>query len=173
MSMSLLNETIQTERLVQKAINMIYKEEIYNTFTENVTKYMYPQPTGNIEDIASFIESSIKGLEEGSNLQLVILSRDGEFLGCSGLHKANTKTPELGIWLKEDAHGHGYGKEAIGGIIKWARQHVDFDHILYPVDKDNVSSRRIPEAYGGVIAKSYQEENSTGGILNILEYWIK
>lgn len=171
--MKLCDVEILSYRLRQVPINMKYAFDIFVNFTEDVTEYMYPKAAGCIEEIESFIEGSMKGLEEGSNLQLVILDRvTGEFLGCSGFHKADTETPELGIWIKKAAHGNGYGFEAISSIIAWARENKDFQNMLYSVDRRNRSSRRIPEMHGGVVNKEYKLINLSGNELDILEYWI-
>ena len=56
-----------------------------------------------IEETYEFIRSSIEGLKNGSNLQLIILKKpSNEFIGCAGLHRINTKNPELGIWTKKE-----------------------------------------------------------------------
>ena len=162
-----------SKRLKQVPMSLEYAEDVFNNFTEEITTYMYPKAADNIEETKSFIENAIKGLNNGSNLQLVILDKyTGEFLGCSGIHRIDTKTPELGLWLKKSAHGNGYGMEAIGAIIKWAKENVDLEYIMYPVDRRNFPSRRIPEVYGGIIKKEYKETNLSGDELDIVEYWI-
>jgi RimJ/RimL family protein N-acetyltransferase len=88
------------------------------------------------------------------------------------LHHIDTRTPELGIWVKKAAHGHGYGREAITGLTGWAMQNLDFDYLVYPVDRRNLPSRRIPEALGGVIEAEYTMTNASGNLLEILEYRI-
>ncbi len=97
---------------------------------------------------------------------------DGSFLGCAGLHHPNTKTPELGIWLKKSAHGQGFGKEAMTALKKWADANVTYDYILYPVDEKNTASRRIAESLGGKIAREYDEINMSGAKHHLVEYRI-
>ena len=56
---------------------------------------------------------------------------NGEFLGCCGFHgKGNPRTPELGIWIKKDAHGKKYGREAIKTLTSWVVENIDFDFIV-------------------------------------------
>jgi len=40
-----------------------------------IINFMYPQPSGNIEDTKEFVRISMMGLSEGTNLQLVILDK--------------------------------------------------------------------------------------------------
>jgi len=150
-----------------------YAEEIFRSFTEEITPYMYPKAAEKIEDTLAFIRPSMKQNTAGTNLQMVILDKEtGEFLGCCGLHNIHTEAPELGIWIKKSAHGHGYGLEAVTAMIGWAREQLKYDHLIYPVDRRNFASRRIPLANGGILKKEYQEVNQSGTTLEIEEYWI-
>ena len=88
-----------------------------------------------------------------NDLTFVVLKKDDEeFLGCCGIHgRENTRTPELGIWIKESAHGRNYGREAVVVACQWALKHIEFEYLIYPVDRNNFPSRKIPESMGGVI----------------------
>ena len=109
----------------------------------------------------------------GQELQVVILNKTTEeFLGHGGISKLNTNTPELGIWIKKGAHGNKYGREAVGGLKKWAERNLIYKYLTYPVDKRNVASRKIAEALGGSIEAEYKEENTAGNLLDIVEYRI-
>ncbi len=80
--------------------------------------------------------------------------------------------PELGIWLKKEAHHNGYGLEAIDAIVNWAKTHLQYKALKYPVDKRNAASKRIPEKLNGVPAKEYKKINLSGNVLDEIEYWI-
>ncbi len=171
--MNLLDVVINTERLNLMAIDENFINDIFDTFTEDIAVFMYPQPSGNILNIEKFVKDSMIGLSDGTNLQLVIVdNKTDEFIGCCGLHNLNESEPELGIWLKKGAHKNGYGLEAIAGIIEWARSHINFDYLKYPVDRLNYPSRRIPEYFNGKIVKEYVHKNMIGKELDIIEYWI-
>ena len=164
---------IETERLLLVPITIDYADAIFDEFTEDVTQYMYPAPPRRIQDTELFIREALIGLERGNNLQLVVLDRRSkEFLGCAGLHNLDSRYPELGIWLKRSAQGQALGKEAIFALKDWADRHVDYNYLLYPVDARNHPSRRIPEALGGKMEKSYWMRNQSGNELEILEYRI-
>lgn len=76
-----------------------------------------------------------------------------EFLGIVGLHDLNNDIPELGIWTKTNSHGNHYGREAIGGLIKYAQERGN-TKLIYPVDKKNIASKKIPLFYGGKVMVS-------------------
>ncbi len=171
--MNLSETIITTERLILKSINQSFIKDIFDNFTTEITTFMYPQPSGNIEDTKEFVRISMIGLSEGTNLELVILDKaTNEFLGCCGLHKLNESEPELGIWLKKAAHNNGFGLEAISGIIEWARSQIKFTYLKYPVDRNNYPSRRIPEHFSGKLVKEYYHTNMIGKELDIVEYWV-
>ena len=76
------------------------------------------------------------------------------FLGCCGFHSEESPTtPEFGIWIKKDAHGNKYGREAIKILRHWAIENIDFDYAIYPVDKGNIASRKTAESLGGGVIK--------------------
>lgn len=164
---------INTDRLLLRPIGYSYTNDIFIEFTDEITLYMFPKPSENIEGVKEFISSSIKGLQEGHNLQLVILKKPAlEFIGCVGLHSIGKKDPELGIWIKKSAHGNKFGNETITNIIEWARENIEFEYLRYPVDKRNYASRRIPERNNGIIKREFKSINQKGFELDQVEYWI-
>lgn len=170
---NLLNERIESERLLLIPISMTHKKEIFKEFTDEITIYMGPAPAKEISETESFIASSLKELDENKTLQLVILAKKSqEFLGCAGLHHLDRNTPEMGVWLKKKAHGNGYGKEAMAALKEWADKNLNYEYLLYPVAEENYPSRKIPEFLGGKIAREYDDVNMSGKKLHLIEYRI-
>ncbi len=148
--------------------------DIFTYFDRDVTRYMSPAPALDIEETLAVIRRWDVGRARGDELVLAITLREtGEFLGCCGLHgRGKVRTPELGIWTKTEAHGHGYGREAIFALVDWAQEHLDIDHFTYPVDRANIPSRKIPEALGGKIFKEKLSPTPDGRVLDIVIYRI-
>jgi RimJ/RimL family protein N-acetyltransferase len=170
---NLLNVKIKTSRLLLLPITTRYKQEIFKEFTEEITVYMNPEPAKDISETEDFINKSIRELKKGDNLILVVLNKiSKEFLGCIGLHHINRNTPELGIWLKDSAHGHKYGQEAMKALKKWADENLTYEYLLYPVADKNIASRKIPELLGGKIAREYDKEVQGSNKYHWLEYRI-
>jgi [ribosomal protein S5]-alanine N-acetyltransferase len=164
---------IETENLFLKPISFDHQEDIFKEFTPEITVFMFSKAPDKIEETIAFIETASAKNKAGQELTIEIVDKkNGEFLGCGGLHPVNCRTPELGIWIKKSAHGHGYGKEAMVALKKWADENIDYDYILYPVDRQNYPSRRIPEFLGGKIFTEYEKINRSGNKLNIVEYRI-
>lgn len=167
------NERLESERLLMVPISDKYTEDVFNEFSDDITTFMYPKQANDISETEEFVRKKEEELKQGITLQLVVLEKRGqEFLGCAGLHHTDTKTPELGIWIKKSAHGHGFGKEAMTAVKQWADQNLQYDYILYPVDEKNMASRSIPESMGGQIEREYDETGLAGNKLHLLEYRI-
>lgn len=168
----LLDVEIITDRLLLRPIELVDLEPIAREFDEQITRYMYPPPARSAMDVAPFIADSIEGLTNNTNLQLTAtLAEDPEqFVGCLGLHKAQTATPELGIWIAKTFHRQGLGLEAIEALCGWAAEEIECDFLRYPVDRENLPSRRIPEHLGGEIEDEYDRITPDGRTLNIVEY---
>ncbi len=163
---------IKTRRLHLVPISLKYKKDIFREFTDKVTFFMFPAAPKRIEETEEFILKSIKEMKKGQNLQVVILDEHEKFIGGGGLHHIDKKTPEIGIWLKKSSHGKGYGKDVVFALKKWADKNLDYKYLLYPVDKDNIASRKIPESMNGEIFKKYNLKNKNGKVLHLLEFRI-
>ncbi|MEM6437111.1 MAG: GNAT family N-acetyltransferase, partial [Cyanobacteria bacterium P01_D01_bin.115] len=132
-----------------------------------------PAGAETIDETLAFITDSLAKMRRRTDLVLAIARREGEFLGCCGLHITQShRTPELGIWLKKSAHGNGYGKEAIELLTTWAVANLEFEYAIYPVDKANIPSRKIPAALGGFVISEQKVEAMTGHILDEVVYKI-
>ena len=167
------NIKIETKNLLLKSISLEYKENIFEEFTPEIVTYMFPPSPKKIEETIDFIEKSMTENKEGNNFQIVILNKkNGEFLGCGGIHHIDTKTPEFGIWIKKSAHGNSYGKETIIALKQWADKNLTYDYILYPVVEENIASRKIPESLNGKVFREYEKTNMSGNKQHLLEYRI-
>ncbi len=171
--MNLLGEIIESERLKLVPTSEEYAQDIFKEFSKDLTVYMYPKPADEISETITFINSSRRYMETGKQFQVVILNKTtGEFLGHGGINHFDSDTPELGIWIKKDAHGNKYGLEAVRALKNWIDRNLPYKYIFYPVDKRNISSRKIAEKLGGIIEDEYSKINMQGNILDIVEYRI-
>ena len=170
--LDLADVEITSKRLLFTTELANYREDIFTEFNDDIIQYMLPKPAQRIEETQAFIDDSMSGMHEGWNLVLAITIRtSGEFLGCCGLHgKGQHRTPELGIWIKKSGHGHKYGQESIQSLAQWAFDHIDVDYLIYPVDRANIPSRKIPKSMGGVIFEEQHVKTHRGGYLDEVKY---
>jgi RimJ/RimL family protein N-acetyltransferase len=92
---------------------------------------------------------------------------DDRCLGLVGLHAAKTTRPEIGIWIREDVHGNGIGREAVAALAAWASGEFDPDYFEYPVAEENLASRRIAEGLGGSIVETRSNLKYTSVVYRI------
>ncbi len=171
---SLQNTALETPRLRLVAITPAYREAIFQAFTKAVARYTFPQPTGNSADTEAFIAHAQNLMEQGNELQVVVLDKEtGEFLGCAGLHHLDTKHPELGLWFKKSAWGKGYGTETTQALKAFVEEHYTYEYLYYPVAKENNASRHIAEKLGGILQEEGRTtKNANGDPLEEVVYWI-
>jgi RimJ/RimL family protein N-acetyltransferase len=69
----------------------------------------------------------------------------------ASLEHADSVSPELGLWLKESAHGQGFGREVVAALVEWGHATLGKGSFIYPVAVQNTASRRIAENLHGEI----------------------
>ncbi|NJK38276.1 MAG: GNAT family N-acetyltransferase [Oscillatoriales cyanobacterium RM2_1_1] len=165
---------IESSRLVLRPVALEDTPDIFREFNTKVTRFLRSKPCRTLKQTENKVRHFILGQIKGTDLHLTILNRQNlEFIGMCEVHQVDTRVPAVGIWLKKSAHGSGLGREAIHTLKIWIDQNFDYDYLIYPVDRKNIPSRKIPEGLGGYIARAYQERNAAGYILNLLEYRIE
>lgn len=171
--MNFLNTILETNRLVLKPISSDFRNSIFESFTEEVAKTVFPQPTGDIADTDRFIADSRKTTGVGTNYQVVVCEKlNGTFIGCAGIHKLNIR-PEPGLWLSEQAWGKGYGTEVVTALKQFADTHVEYEYLYYPVLRDNLASRKLAEKLGGILQPGEKEaRNMRGNKIIVIVYHI-
>ena len=162
-----------TERLILRPITLEDASDMFAHFNAEVTKYMYPKPADDLSETIAYIESCLLKYEKKQEIVFIgRLKETNEFIGCFGLHGTPSKTPELGVWTKMSSHGNHYGLEGMKAVADYAKKHLDYEYLVYPVDKRNIASRNIPETLKGIIRDTYLEKGLGGNDLNIIEYHI-
>nr|WP_158461595.1 GNAT family N-acetyltransferase [Pseudomonas fluorescens] len=152
MSIDTRTLVVRTPRLSIQPFSGEDAIESFQCLTTSLTRYMSWEPPASSEEYAQVWELWLPAIADGSDIVFAIRQLDDAcFLGLVGLHNVNDKTPELGIWIREDKHRQGFGKEAVGAIVAWACEHVSPSGFIYPVARDNMPSRLIAEALGGIV----------------------
>jgi RimJ/RimL family protein N-acetyltransferase len=142
---------IRSARLQLCSFKMADAAEVFECITPATARFMRWDPPKSLDEYKSNREARLKA-DDSSVLSFVIRRSDTmECLGIAGLDEADQPIPELGIWLKEAAHGHGYGTEAVRAVAEWATKTLAKESFLYPVAIENVASRRIAEKLNGEI----------------------
>lgn len=140
---------LETARLVLTPVTEEHIDPICAHFTKEVVTYMVPGPAKERGDMEAVVRRFMEQRRAGTDFVYAItLKGSSEFIGVASLHHVPAPVPELGIWTKMEAHGHHYGREAIGAMLRLAAS-MGIGRLCYPVDRRNVPSRKIPLYYGG------------------------
>ncbi len=164
---SLESVVLNSERLMLIPVSRTFAEKIFNEFTTDTAHDMMPEFTGRINDICTFIDTSIEKMRTGDQLVLAILDTETvQFSGICAIHgKGQGITAELGIWLKKNAQVKKAKHETIALLAQWAKDNLVLSRLIYPVDKNNIPSRKSAEPLDNVMAPGYQQESESGNRL--------
>ena len=72
----------------------------------------------------------------------------------TAVEACDTESPELGLWMKESAHGQRFGREVVAAVAEWAHKTLGKKSFIYPVAVQNTASRRIAEGLHGEIIEN-------------------
>lgn len=143
--------TINSPRLHLRPFTPEDAGEAFAAITPGLTRYMAFDPPVSEQAFAAVWTTWLPTIADGTDVTFVIrLRTDDAFLGLAGLHRTTDVEPELGIWIAEAMHGHGYGHEAVAAVRALASRRLDRAAFRYPVAEQNLPSRRLAESLGGV-----------------------
>jgi len=141
---------IQSPRLVLTQFQMMDAPEVFRCITPAIAKFMPWEPPSWSEYVAR-CEKRVQ-VPEADKFAFVIRRLDNsECLGMASLEDADSVSPELGLWLKESAHGQGFGREVVAALLEWGHATLGKGSFIYPVAVENTASRRIAENLHGEI----------------------
>lgn len=156
--MSCNNIDIRSFRLILKPFTSLDANEVFKYITPTLTKYMAWDPPKNRQEFDEIWHKWLDDIKNGRELICVVRNNTNhEFLGLAGLHQIQSESPELGIWIREDRHRSGFGREAVKSIAYWASKNLKIKSFIYPVAIENFASRQIAESLGGT-PLSYKKE---------------
>lgn len=149
---------ITSGRLALRPFSGADADEAFACITPTLTRYLSFEPAATSADFEAVWRGWLADIATGTHFNFTLRERaGGAFLGLLGLHNARTAEPELGLWIREDAHGRGYGREAVRALAEWASGHFAPRCFRYPVAQANIASRRIAEGLGGTVTGHLQQ----------------
>lgn len=159
---------IRSQRLRLKPFTADDAGEVFAAITPAITRFMQWEPPRSQTAFAEIWRSWLAPIRDGSDLHFVVRSLvNDRCLGLVGLHAAKTACPEIGIWIREDVHGNGIGREAVAAVAAWASEELDPDCFEYPVAEGNMASRRIAEGLGGLIVETRSNPKYTSVVYRL------
>ncbi|WP_323119688.1 GNAT family N-acetyltransferase [Burkholderia alba] len=146
---------IRTARLTIRPFTAADADDAFACVTPSLTRYMAFDPEASPAAFEAIWRRWLATIDAGEDFSFAIRdAQTGGFVGMVGLHHARAAVPELGIWIREDRHGHAYGREAVTAVAQWGARTFKPDAFIYPVAERNHPSRRIAESLGGVVVET-------------------
>lgn len=148
---------ITSERLMLRPFRPADADEAFACITPSLTRYLSFEPPATATEFEAVWRTWLAQISAGTDFNFTLRQREtGGFLGLLGLHRAQAAEPELGIWIRENEHGRGYGREAVAALARWAAQSFAPEAFTYPVAEANTASRRIAQGLGGEVVARQQ-----------------
>lgn len=148
---------LHTRRLELQPLSAADANEVHAAITPTLTRFMAFDPPESAQAFEGIWRGWLRHIDEGSEYTFVVRERrTGTFIGITAVHDAQTRQPELGIWIAEREQGKGYGREAVTAALRWCVARFSPEAFRYPVAVENLASRRIAEGLGGVVVRTEQ-----------------
>jgi len=142
---------IRSSRLRLSEFAMADAADVYNCITPAITAFMFWEPPSSFEEYKARREQTLLSANRNDFSFVVRRLDTRECLGIASLDGIDADAPELGLWLKETAHGNRYGTEIVRAVADWAARTLGKERFTYAVATENIPSRRIAESMGGQI----------------------
>ncbi|MBN3789628.1 GNAT family N-acetyltransferase [Burkholderia sp. Ac-20353] len=148
---------IVSDRLSIKLFTASDAEAAFRCITPSLTRFMAWDPPADREGFDRIWQAWLPATVAGTDFVFAVRQRDSTaFLGLAGIHHVKDGCGELGIWIREDRHREGIGREAVSLIAEWASRELGIERFVYPVAEENFPSRRIAESLGGVVMERHE-----------------
>jgi RimJ/RimL family protein N-acetyltransferase len=141
---------IQSPRLGLCQFQMTDAQEVFACITPAIARFMPWEPPSWSEYVTR-CEKRVQAPEPNKFYFVIRRLDNGECFGMASLEDANSVSPEVGLWLKERAHGQGFGREVVVALVEWGHTSLGKESFIYPVAVQNTASRRIAEILHGKI----------------------
>lgn len=160
---------IRSTRLQLIQFQMTDAQEVFGCITPAIAKFMSWEPPSWSEYLARCEKRA--QAPEPNQFSFVIRRLDNrECLGMASFEGADSVSPEVGLWLKESAHGQGFGREVVAALVEWGHATLGKESFLYPVAVENTASRRIAERLHGEIISNIKKPKYDAVIYRI-PFW--
>jgi len=144
--------TLSSQRLNLCWIDHADVASIYQIYSDSkVTRYWSHSPFSHQDDAHIYIESIHQGFNNGKLFQWgVCLKGSQKLIGTCTLSDISPAQgrAEVGYAIASDHWGHGYGREAMGTLIKHAFTELGLRRLEADVDPHNAKCLKSLEALG-------------------------
>ena len=164
-----MNLIIETERLILRPLELSDAEAMFTMDNNpNVHKYLWQNPTQNIEETIKVIEYVQKQyVDNNIGRFATILKATGEFIGWTGIkfitdhvENGNSNFYDYGYRLDEKFWNKGYASEATKAWLDYGFKEMKIEKMNAYTHAENGASNHILEKHGMQFMEDYFDENS-------------
>lgn len=119
---------------------------------EAVVKAFHHDAAPSLDQVKQRLPTMVAGEVDGKLHRLYIAVTDqqtAELLGMVGLDWAED-IADLRIAIRAESRGHGFGREALAGVLAWVRDTTHLNRVMGVTDMDNADSAEMMLAVGMV-----------------------
>lgn len=150
----MLFHNLETERLILKNIGTEDRDFIFKEFSnDDINKYLFDaEPFTSVEDADELIKYYLEMEPRNQHRWILVRKEDGEKIGTCGFHCWNRERGycEVGWDLYPDFWKQGYMSEAVGEILKFAKENMSLKEIEADVYSENVNSIAMAQRFNFV-----------------------
>lgn len=167
-----MNLILETERLLLRPLELSDADEMFAMDNQvEVHKYLWQNPTQNIEETIKIIEMVQQQYQEnGIGRFATILKETNEFIGWTGIkfvndhiENGNTNFYDYGYRLNPKFWGKGYATEAsiawLDYFFKMTLRQAQCDNINAYTHAENGASNRVLEKIGMTFMENYPDKD--------------
>jgi ribosomal-protein-alanine N-acetyltransferase len=152
---------LRSDRLILRQITDFDVEEVFALRSNPETMKYIPRPLiKNREDVLDFIAFIDQGMDTQKMINWAItLKEEDKLIGMICLihiQPENHRT-EIGYLLHQDFHGKGIMNEAVGTLINYAFDDLQFHSLEAVIDPANSSSEKVLLKHGFVKEAHFKE----------------
>lgn len=163
-----MNLILETERLLLRPLELSDADEMFAMDNQaEVHKYLWQNPTQNIEETIKIIEMVQQQYQEnGIGRFATILKDNNEFIGWTGIkfvndhvENGNTNFYDYGYRLNPKFWGKGYATEASIAWIDYGFNQMNIQEMNSYTHAENAASNRVLEKIGMTFMENYPDES--------------
>lgn len=148
----MMTPIIETKRLILRPLKASDAEAVFEGWANDseVSHFMRWNRHQNVEETREWLEGEEAAAPRNDLFNWGFALKDGErLIGSGGLvYSESLKMYELGYNLAKDCWGCGYGTEAAGAIVEFARDMLKVKEIYATHAIENAASARILQKLG-------------------------
>lgn len=152
MELAGIDRNLETERLHLRPLQLSDADSAFSMMSdEESMRYWSHPPLEDIDGALAVIRRYVESDEQGNSANwAVVLKEGGAAIGMCSLFNfgSDNRRAEIGYILERSHWRRGLMREALGAVIAFAFDTLDFHRIEADVDPDNAASLGLLEALG-------------------------